>query len=352
MFKLTISTIAILLCSPCSATFPVDPRIETSVWEEEDRVTALYLISSKGDYIGAGVTKSYVEGQDGKFVISTNPQGAVTIRLTESKEYWTLIFSATGNQNLTPGIYKNATRYPFNRGESPGLCFSGNGRGCNTLTGEFEILEIEYDAEGKVNIFAANFIQNCGVNGTPLFGSIRINSEIPIEDRFSEIFDNFPETFLNLRWLDFKTITAQTFFLTADSSKFSIKNLPYGGEGIEVIIENEDGGLWVLDFAAPFGEQFGQRVYPDAYRYPFHNSFFAGIDILTPQGGFTQPDGQFEVLKLTRGEQGEITSLALDFAVTNENEEAIEGAIRYNSKIPFDSEIPSEIPFIIYPGMQ
>jgi hypothetical protein len=345
MFKLTVSTMAILLSSVCSAyttiSFPVDPRIGTNVWEEKkDRVSALYVISSKGDYIGAGKTKSYVEGQDGKFIISKNYHNGLTISLVESKEYWSLKFSAAGKQNLTPGIYKNASRFSLNTEGSPGLDFSGNGRGCNTLKGEFEILEIEYDDDGNVNVFAANFIQKCGITGSPLFGSIRINSAIPAEVRFSEIFNKSQETILYLLRHDPETYMSQPILLTAESTKFSIQDLPYGGEGVEVVVESDDEGSWTFDFAVPFDEQFEPGYYQPAYRYPFHSSAYAGIDILTPEGGFTQPKGGFDVLRVTRGEQGKITSLALDFKVTNEKGEVLEGALRFNSKVPFDLESP------------
>lgn len=73
--------------------------------------------------------------------------------------------------------YENATRYPFQSPTLPGLDVSGDGRGCNTLTGRFDILEISY-ASGQISSFAADFEQHCE-GGTPaLFGSVRYNASV------------------------------------------------------------------------------------------------------------------------------------------------------------------------------
>ncbi len=51
---------------------------------------------------------------------------------------WTLNLLASQNRTLDVGEYREAKRQPF-CGESPGIEFSGNGRGSNTLSGEFRI---------------------------------------------------------------------------------------------------------------------------------------------------------------------------------------------------------------------
>jgi hypothetical protein len=57
----------------------------------------------------------------------------------------------------------------------------GNHRGCNRLSGRFDILEIEYDSNGQDIIrFAADFEQRCETFNPPLYGSIRYNSDVPL----------------------------------------------------------------------------------------------------------------------------------------------------------------------------
>ena len=94
--------------------------------------------------------------------------------------------------------------------------------------------------------------------------------------------------------------------------------------------------MWVLDFASTLDSDFVQGAYKSACRYPFHSSDYAGIEILTPEGAVTQSKGDFEVIKLVKGKDGEIKSLALDFRIENEEGEIVEGSIRFNSKLPID----------------
>jgi hypothetical protein len=99
-----------------------------------------------------------------------------------------LIFRPLQALNWGVGLYLNATRFPFNLSYYPtysatnGLSFTGNGRGDNMLTGEFQVLEASYSDLGVVQTFAADFIQNDEGNiYNSDYGSIRYNSSIPID---------------------------------------------------------------------------------------------------------------------------------------------------------------------------
>jgi len=93
--------------------------------------------------------------------------------------YWTLDFAAPNNAPLAVGVYENATRWPFQSSVLPGLDISGDGRGCNELSGNFEVLEVEYSQDNQSLVrFAANFTQHCENSPAPLEGSIYYNSTI------------------------------------------------------------------------------------------------------------------------------------------------------------------------------
>src|SRR5262249_17940666 len=77
---------------------------------------------------------------------------------------------------LVAGTYEGATRYPFQSPTVPGLSISGDGRGCNTLTGRFVVLDVTYGPTGDVLGFAADFEQHCEGGSDALFGSIRFRS--------------------------------------------------------------------------------------------------------------------------------------------------------------------------------
>ena len=69
-------------------------------------------------------------------------------------------FGAAAGEPFTPGTYLGATRWPFNE-PNPGLSVSGFGHGCNTLTGQFTVSDIAFDARGNIARFGASFEQHC-----------------------------------------------------------------------------------------------------------------------------------------------------------------------------------------------
>jgi hypothetical protein len=58
------------------------------------------------------------------------------------------------------------------------MSISGNGRGSNTLTGIFSILEIDFGVDGAINAFAATFEQHSEGAAPALFGKIAYNSNV------------------------------------------------------------------------------------------------------------------------------------------------------------------------------
>jgi VCBS repeat protein len=135
--------------------------------------TRLWIQSEAGDYIGAGVTQTYTSPANA-FTVSSN-QGYLSVQVGG----WWLEVTPKPGGILAAGPYENAARYPF-QGSSPGLDFSGNGRGCNTLTGRFVILAVSYDRAGNLGSLAMDFEQHCEGGTAALWGELRINSAVPL----------------------------------------------------------------------------------------------------------------------------------------------------------------------------
>jgi hypothetical protein len=145
-----------------------------------------YYKSSPTAWVGAGKTETLTPGTGYLFSgFKYESQGAYTnamgftVRTDDFSELWNLYFVGP---NLTPpnvDLYTGAKRWPF-QGNSPGLSFFGNGRGDNTLTGEFRVLESSYSG-GTVQKFAVDFMQyDEGNLNRWNWGSFRFNSDIPI----------------------------------------------------------------------------------------------------------------------------------------------------------------------------
>ena len=128
------------------------------------------LVSQTGDYIGQGQT--YVTENQGNFNVSGTPA-----TITISAFGFGFTFAGPGNGPLTVGNYTNSARYPFN-GSSPGLDITGNGSGCNTECGSFQVLEIHTDGNGQVNRLWIIYSNKCECFDAPMTGEIRYNSQL------------------------------------------------------------------------------------------------------------------------------------------------------------------------------
>ena len=136
---------------------------------------SLSFVSDTGDYIGQGWT-----------LLHESPASTFTPTLDTSRQhlhfqfissdglstlFWTLDLAAPKGQQLAPGTYLNATRYPFEAPTVPGLDFSGDGRGCNQSSGQFTITDFTYTDVSLLRL-TATFEQHCEGGGPALRGKI------------------------------------------------------------------------------------------------------------------------------------------------------------------------------------
>ncbi|MUG95782.1 tandem-95 repeat protein [Scytonema sp. UIC 10036] len=131
-------------------------------------ITALTLDSDRGNYVGQSDYYSYTPAT-GTFSASrayptnTSSNNAVRINYSDtdsSGTWWHLEFAAALNAPLTAGTtYTGATRFPFQSSNQPGLDVGGDGRGYNTLTGQFTVNQIVYSSDSEIISFDANFLE-------------------------------------------------------------------------------------------------------------------------------------------------------------------------------------------------
>lgn len=155
------------------------------------RRTSLFLDSQSGDYIGQGLEHRYATNASFRIGSISTGGNYVTFRV-EGKDdsYQDLDFRAPNGGRLVVGEYPAATRSAFSA-PGAGIDISGNGRGCNTITGRFVVLEAEYNANGTIAAFAVDFEQHCEGGGPALFGSLRYNSTVTSILPFGGIYPVF-----------------------------------------------------------------------------------------------------------------------------------------------------------------
>ncbi|HEY2941458.1 MAG TPA: FG-GAP-like repeat-containing protein [Vicinamibacteria bacterium] len=147
------------------------------ILDDDSGRSLIYLDSQTFDYIGRGVRQTLNE-LDGVFT-GTLGGGHAAIRF-DGEDLWEGDMAAPNGGPLVPGIYENAERWPFQSPGAPGLDVSGAGRGCNMLTGRFVVHEVMTEGAGNLTRFAADFEQHCEGSSSALFGSIRLNSTVPV----------------------------------------------------------------------------------------------------------------------------------------------------------------------------
>jgi hypothetical protein len=146
---------------------------------------SLSFSGDSGDFISQGKSWSYSTSHGDVLDVSGSASG-VHIGITGyNGDWWTLDIAAPSQPipgqpaSLVPGTtYSNAHRYPFN-GTGPGLSLSGNGRGCNQLTGSYTITNAVFGPNNYVQTFDATFEQHCE-NGTPAArGQVHVSNPPP-----------------------------------------------------------------------------------------------------------------------------------------------------------------------------
>ncbi|GGR67635.1 hypothetical protein GCM10010269_03040 [Streptomyces humidus] len=135
----------------------------------------------EGDYISGGRSYAYATASQDRMDISAdNAHNAVHLQLDGANgDWWSLDLAAPSGKVLAPGTYTGATRHPFNGPAEPGLDLSGNGRGCNTLTGEFTVADVEFGPQGYVTKLDATFEQHCEGGAAAARGEVHIDNPAP-----------------------------------------------------------------------------------------------------------------------------------------------------------------------------
>jgi len=168
----------------------------------------LYFTSAPGSWVGRGQTLT-LTSPTSAFSVHSYIDG-VSLRVDDQNRYYRLELGGPESTVPTIGFYPNATRFGFN-GSGPGLDFSTTGRGDNTLTGYFNVLQADYDLSGNIMSFAVDFTQyDEGVKANWVSGSFRYNSNIPVPEPASAAIMTLAGLFIALkrrkRWVDNKPL--------------------------------------------------------------------------------------------------------------------------------------------------
>jgi len=139
----------------------------------------LYLNSQAGDFVGRGIEQLYVSPDAG--IVARLEVGGDQFYSSafQGTHGWSVTMASGPGNVLVPGLYTGATGNNSTSRVAPALAVSGDGRGCNTASGQFEVTEVSFAPTGELLVFDATFEQHCDVGGPALFGRIRIDNPPP-----------------------------------------------------------------------------------------------------------------------------------------------------------------------------
>ena len=155
------------------ATQPAGPElpIPQSLWQPNPELLPesgnfVYLLSESQDYIGAG--NEYLHSDVDTAITVSTGEGFVSI----SVGGWLGRFKTmVGLEQLEPGFYGDLQRYPFHNPAKGGLAWTGNGRGCNRLSGWFAVDDVSY-LNGQLMAIDLRFEQHCEGLPPALYGKV------------------------------------------------------------------------------------------------------------------------------------------------------------------------------------
>ena len=149
-----------LACVPATAAHAAQPG-------------AVAMFSDPGDFIGQGQQRLFTT-RNGTVVARHYPR-RVTVDVSggTSGDSFGFVFDAPDGRKLKKGVYDYAQRSPFQSGGRAGIDISGDGRGCNTETGRFQVRDISVDGD-KVRRLWIVYEQHCEGGVPATFGEVRI----------------------------------------------------------------------------------------------------------------------------------------------------------------------------------
>jgi uncharacterized repeat protein (TIGR01451 family) len=158
------------------ATAPPGPLlpIPASLWAPAAGATPLsgsyvYLQSQAGDFIGRGATATYTKAN--ALLNLSVTDNRVTVGVGGDQNWSGDFVTMNSLSQLQPGYYADLRRYPFHNPVKGGLSWSGEGRGCNVLTGWFVVDGVTWNGASLATL-DLRFEQHCEGGVPALRGKI------------------------------------------------------------------------------------------------------------------------------------------------------------------------------------
>jgi VCBS repeat-containing protein len=239
--------------------------------------TSVTMNSQPGDFVGQGHSYSFTPANStitASIIRDGVIASGVQVTVTAPGQSWTLSFAAPSPGWLVPGTYSGATRWPFEAPGTPGLDVSGDGRGSNTVAGQFTVTQAVYDASGNVVSFAASFTQYGDGSSAALTGQVDFNFTNN-EQRGVLANDTDPNPGATLTAILVSNSSHGTVTLNSDGSFTYTPTAGYAGT--DSFTYEANNGLASSNVATvTLNPDYPPQAQGDAYALPVNSTFTAG----------------------------------------------------------------------------
>lgn len=308
-----------------SAAVSVTPALPPSY-----QATTIKLVSDFGDYIGGGQAYQYNKS-NAQIGISANGN-RLSVSINGDQDWSGDFVLPAAQKTWTPGTYSGLTRYPFNDAAKGGLSWSGEGRGCNTLTGSITVISANY-TDGQLDAISLSFIQNCEGGSSALRGTVTWGANDPTLPPGPTI-----PVPTNLWKAPTAAVpaTGNYIYLQSDSGDYIGGGQTYlytdaqspqligGISSLRIIV-----GGWDADFVPMVGTTLQVGYYANLSRYPFHNPFKGGLNWSGNGRGCNTLSGWFAIDEISVNEN-QLQKISMRFMQFCEGgQTALRGQIRW-----------------------
>ena len=332
------------------------------------RGPVVVLASDAGDYIGQG-QNYYYSPLNATISFSTGTQNSIEISVDGDSDplsagtenwIWTML---KGGPALTPSVYNNATRFPFNENNTNGFSFGGSGRGCNQLTAKFTIYEVKYNSSGTLEKLVADFEQHCENGETAFHGSIQYDLNLPETEipppgsvDINDFYPPIPELTTSGPVVRLESMSGDyigqgnnyDYSLSNANIVFSVAN----DDGISISISGDsdpttlglESWTWQMTNGAT---RLTPGKYTNATRYPFNPALRNGFNFSGTGRGCNLLIARFSIYEVEYDSENNLSILIADFEqFCDGGSSALLGSIRYDSSLPAEERPPLETPDI------
>lgn len=274
--------------------------------------TVVSFSSQPGDWVGGGKTMAFSSAN--ATLRFSGTRSAVHASISDnSGNYWNLDLVAPVGEELTTREYFYAERAPFVTGRSPGLEFTGAGRGCNKIAGSFSIRQIKFDNMGNLTRLEAVALQSC--DGGPL---------LAIEARYRASYYMFGVDSAATHYVGY----GRKMSYYNDTSTFGVST-PWSTPMVDYRASGMGDDWWVRIGVPAGATRFTKGTF---YTLRFASGTMGMLDVSSNGRGCNQASGVVNVLEVVYGVHG-IEKFYADFThyceSTTRSGPALKGRIRY-----------------------